>query len=451
MAFNFLQSRIEKTIKKVRSKGVLNEENISEVLKEIRLILLDSDVNLQVVNEFVEDLKKEALGKIVEQDRTSSQEILKLINDKLVDLFGNATKEWDYKSKSVVMMVGLQGSGKTTTSAKLTNYLMNKQKKYKKPLLVSLDVYRPAAIDQLEILAKKIFVDFFSIRDEKNVQKILKEALEFAKKNDNDLIILDTAGRLQTDKELMDELVQVKKVAKPDEIIFVADSMQGQEIMNVAEAFNNSLKISSFIITKLDSNSKGGAAISIRKKLNVPISFIGTGEKISEFELFHPDRMVSRILGLGDIKTLTEKSLDLGVDENSQERLMRKMLSGTFDLEDLLLSMEQIKKMGSLSSITNMIPGMKISNKQNDFAEDRMKTFTYLINSMTQKEKRNPKLLKYPKRKERVLKGSGRTIQELNELLRHFEKTQKQMKEMGKYIKAGKLPPMSGGGMPPFM
>ena len=287
-------------------------------------------------------------------------------------------------------------------------------------------------------------VDFFSIRDEKNVEKILNAGLELAKKNDNDLIILDTAGRLQTDDQLMKELRIIKKIATPTEIIFVADGMSGQEILNVADEFNKKLKLSSIIITKLDSNTKGGAALSLASYLNLPISFIGTGEKVSNFEVFHPDRMASRILGLGDIKTLTEKAMEVN-DENVNERIMRKMLSGNFDLDDLMLSMAQMNKMGSLSSLSKMLPGMKVSDKQSETADKKMKYFQILISSMTLKEKRNPKLLKHPKRKERILKGSGITIQELNELLRQFERSQKQMKEMAKYIKSGKIPNLNNG------
>ena len=439
MAFNFLQSRVEKTIKKIHSKGVISKENIESFIKELRIILLESDVNLKVANEFIEDLNKEAIGAIVGSDRTTSQKILEITNNKLINLLGGKTQEWNYKSKSIVMLVGLQGSGKTTTAAKLTNFLVSKQKKYKKPLLVGLDVYRPAAIDQLETLSKKIFADFFSIRNEKNVDKILKEAFKFAEKNENDLIILDTAGRLQTDEKLMTELVNIKKIAKPSEIIFVVDSLSGQEILNVAKEFNNKLNLSSFIITKLDSESKGGASLSICYALKLSISFIGVGEKISNLEVFHPDRMASRILGLGDIKTLTEKVAEFS-DENDQERMLRKMMSGTFDLEDLLISMSQMSKIGSLGSVSKMMPGMNISDKMSDVADKKMKHFTVLINSMTGKEKKNPKLLKHPKRKNRILIGSGRNVQELNELLRQFEKSQKQMKEIGKIIKSGKVP-----------
>jgi signal recognition particle subunit SRP54 len=342
------------------------------------------------------------------------------------------------------MMVGLQGSGKTTSTAKLANQLVKKEKA-KKPLLVGLDVYRPAAIDQLETLAKGLKFDFYANRDTKDVSQIANEALAYAKENGNDLILVDTAGRLQTDEDLMSELETIKGIFKPSEIIFVADAMSGQEIANVATEFHNRLKITSSIITKLDSDAKGGAALSIASLLGVKIVYIGTGEKIEDFEHFHPDRMASRLLGLGDIETLTEKAAEI-TDEKKQERMMRKMLSGQFDLDDLMESMKAMSKMGNLSAIGAMMPGLKISDTQAESAENKMYYFEVLINSMTGKEKKNPKLLKHPKRKDRIMKGSGREAKEFNELLRHFEKSQKQMKEMAKHIKAGRMPNMGGGG-----
>jgi signal recognition particle subunit SRP54 len=343
------------------------------------------------------------------------------------------------------MLVGLQGSGKTTSAAKLSNYLSKKKGFYKKPLLVGLDVYRPAAIEQLEKLAKDLNIEFYSEKQTKDVKRILKDAMAYAKFNDNDLIILDTAGRLQTDAELMDELKYIKKEVRPTETIFVADAMSGQELINVAEEFNNQIKLTSAIITKLDSNAKGGAALSLAKKIGVPINFIGTGEKVSDFEQFHPDRMAGRILGLGDIQTLTEKASEFS-NESDNERMMRKMLSGQFDLNDLMESMNQVKKMGSLTSIANMIPGAKINQKQSDAANKKMEYFQFLMDSMTDKEKKNPKLLKHPSRKSRIISGSGRTAQEYNILIRDFDKSQKQMKSMAKMIKSGKMPNMNNGG-----
>lgn len=446
MVFNFMQKRLEKTIRKVQSKGMLNKENIEEILKEVRLILLESDVNLKVANDFIDSIEKKAIGKVVDNDRTSSQEILKIIYDELVNILGKEVKKWNFQARSVVMMVGLQGSGKTTTVAKLANNLFKKEKKYKKPLLVGLDIYRPAAIDQLEILAKKIDVDFYSDRNEKDVAKLAQNALKFADQNNHDLIILDTAGRLQTDQKLMEELQVIKKIFLPTNIIFIADGFSGQEILNVAEEFNNKLKLSSIIVTKMDSNTKGGSIFSLAYALKVPISYLGTGEKIANLEIFYPDRIASRILGLGDIETLTEKAQELG-DEKAQEKMFRKMMAGKFDLDDLLVSMEQLSKMGNLGAITKLLPSFgklrNISEEKINSAQTKLEIYTILINSMTQRERKNPRLLKHQKRKERILKGSGRTAQEYNDLLRQFERMQKQIMQLSKVLKAGKMPDLN--------
>lgn len=342
-------------------------------------------------------------------------------------------------------MVGLQGAGKTTSTAKLTNYLTKKKGFYKKPLLVGLDVYRPAAIEQLEKLAKDNGFEFYSEKEQKDVKKIVREAMGYAKFNGNDLIVLDTAGRLQTDDELMQELVMVKKEATPKEVIFVADGMAGQELINVAEEFNNNIGLTSAIITKLDSEAKGGAALSLSEMLNIKIRFIGTGEKVSDLELFHPNRMASRILGLGDIETLVEKAEEV-VDESANERMMRKMMSGEFDLLDLVESMEQMNKMGSMGALTKLIPGMKqMSAQAEEGAEEKMNTFKVLISSMTRKEKRDPRVLKHPKRAARIVKGSGKTQKDLNVLLRDFDKAKKQMKQMSQALKSGRMPNFGGG------
>jgi len=443
MAFNFIQTRLTKAVKKAASKGQLSEENIKEVIKEIRLVLLESDVNLQVVNDFIKRVTDKALGQIVEMDRTASQTILKIINEELIDVLGGTEKKWNVQTKSIVMMVGLQGSGKTTTSAKLASFLVNKKKFYKKPLLVGLDVYRPAAIDQLEKLAKTLMIDFFSIRETQDVDKIAKEAIKFATKNGNDLIILDTAGRLQTDDKLMKELQSVKKITKPTDIVFVSDALVGQEILNVAKVFDEKLSLTSAIVTKLDSDARGGAVLSLSSAIGLKIMFIGVGEKISNLEIFHPDRQASRMLGMGDIETLTEK-IQENSSEGNQEKMFRKIMSGNYDLDDLMDSMRQMAKMGSLGSVVKMLPGMSISESQIESAEKKMVKFEILINSMTKKERQNPKILKHPKRKERVINGSGRPVQDFNELLRQFDQSKKQMKEMAKYIKMGKMPNMGG-------
>lgn len=444
MAFNFLQNRMTKVVKKASSKGMLSKENIQELLEEIKVTLLEADVNLRVVNDFIKKVEEKAIGQVVGVDRAASQALLKIINKELTKLLGGEAQEWNNKAQSTVMFVGLQGAGKTTTVAKLTSFLMNKKKLYKKPLLVALDVYRPAAIDQLEKLAKTLMVDFYAERGNTNVEKIAKNALKFAKKNDNDLIMVDTAGRLQTDDQLMDELDSVKSIFKPTEIMLVVDAMAGQEILNVAETFNQRLKLHSAIITKLDSDAKGGAALSLAQAVGLKIMFAGVGEKISNLEQFHPDRQAGRLLGLGDIATLTEMAQEVS-KESDQERMMRKIMAGQFDLEDLLDSIKQMAKMGSLGGIAKMLPGMKMNESQITSAESKLANYTVIIGSMTSKEKKNPKILKHPSRKERVIKGSGKTVQDFNNLLRDFEKSQKQMKEMAKYLKMGKMPNMGGG------
>ncbi len=449
MAFNFLEGRMKKAVKKASSKGMLSKENIQEVLDEIKIVLLEADVNLTVANEFINKVSEKAIGQVVDVDRTASQAILKIINEELTNLLGGKVKEWNNQAESTVMFVGLQGAGKTTTVAKLTSFLMNKKKLYKKPLLVALDVYRPAAIDQLEKLAKTLMVDFYCERDSQDVEKIAKNAVKYAKKNDHDLIMVDTAGRLQTDDELMNELESVKSVFKPSEIMLVVDAMAGQEILNVAKTFNDRLKLTSAIITKLDSDAKGGAALSLSQSIGLKIMYIGTGEKISNLEIFHPDRQAGRLLGLGDIETLTEMAQEVS-KESDQERMMRKMMSGQFDLDDLLESISQMAKMGSIGGVAKLLPGVNMKEDQIASAENKLSTFTVLIGSMTSKEKKNPKILKHPSRKERVIKGSGKTVQDFNNLLRDFEKSQKQMKEMAKYIKMGKMPNLGGGGFNSF-
>lgn len=452
MAFNFVEKRLTKVIDNVKSRGTLTEENISVVLKEIRLILLESDVNLKVVKKFIDNVKEKAIGKTTDFDNSASQEIIKIINEELTSILGGEVVDWKAKSGDVVMMVGLQGTGKTTSTAKLTNWLTKKKEFYKKPLLVGLDVYRPAAIEQLEKLAKDNGFDFYSEKAQKDVKKIVNEAIGYAKFNGNDLIVLDTAGRLQTDEALMNELVMVKKETTPKETIFVADGQAGQELINVAEEFHNKIGLTSAIITKLDSEAKGGAAMSLAQVLNLKIRFIGTGEKVGDFEQFYPDRMASRILGLGDIDTLVEKAEEV-IDESSNERMMRKMMSGQFDLLDLIESMEAMNKMGSMGSVMKMIPGMKgMSSKTEEKAEDKMNSFKVLIDSMTIKEKRDPKVLKHPKRAARVVKGSGKTQKELNTLLRDFDKAKKQMKQMSQMLRSGRNPfggeGFNGGGIP---
>lgn len=449
MAFNFLEKRMEKTIDKIKKNSSLSEENIDGFLKEIRLNLLESDVNYQVVNDFIDRVKKESKGRIVDNKSSKSEELLTIIQEQLVTILGKRTSEWKKSSPTIVMMVGLQGSGKTTSTGKISNYLTKTEKMYENPLLVSLDVYRPAAMEQLNKLSDDLGFLFYADRSTKDVASIAKDAMEFAFDMETDLIIFDTAGRIQTDSDLMQELVEVKKIIKPSEIIFVADGLSGQEIINVAKEFDQTIKLTSAMITKLDSNAKGGAALSLASLLKIPIKFIGTGEKVNEIEVFHPDRMASRILGLGDLETLSEKAKKV-TKESDNERMMRKMMSGKFDLDDLLISLEQVAKMGNLRGIASLMPGVKVSESQTDQAEERAYVFKILMSSMTAKERRNPNLVKHPKRRDRILKGSGRTQKELNDLLRAFEKSQKQMKAIAKYVKSGNLPPGALNGMSGF-
>ena len=439
MAFNFLEARMEKTISKIQKSSSIDEKILENFLEEFKIVFLESDINLNVINKLIEEIRNEAKNKIFINKGNKSQEFIDLVQNKLTDILGKATSDWvKRESQTVVMMVGLQGSGKTTTSAKIANYLHNK-KMYNNPLLVSLDVYRPAAMEQLNKLADDLGFMFYAERDSKDVSKITKDAMDFAYDMENDLIIFDTAGRIQTDKQLMNELADVKKIIKPTEIIFVADGMSGQEIINVAKEFDETIKLTSTIITKLDSDAKGGAAISIISLLKIPVKFIGVGEKINDLEIFHPDRMASRILGFGDLETLQEKSKKVS-KESDNERLMRKMMQGKFDLEDLMISLEQVSKMGNLRSVASMLPGVNISKEQSETADNKAKLYRVLIDSMTSKERKNPKLIKHPKRTQRILNGSGRNQKELNELLRQFEKSQKQMKEVLKYVKNGQIP-----------
>lgn len=434
---NIIAKRMSKKI----SSSTIKEEDISELLREIRIVLLDSDVNIFVVKKFINNIKQKTIGQILSPNEKASDFILRTIKEELIEILGFEKKEINTNKKQLkIMMVGLQGSGKTTSSAKLANYF---QKKFnKKSLLVAADIYRPAAIEQLEQLSKDINSDFYK-EDSKNVSNIVKNSLDFANNNDDNLIIVDTAGRLQTNIELMNELVEIKKVLSPDEIILVVDAMSGQDVINVAEEFNKYLKLTGILITKLDSDARAGATLSLTSMLNVPIKFIGTGEKINSLDLFYPDRMADRILGLGDVMTLAEKAADL-VDENQAKNSLQRMLSGKMDLEDLMRQMEQLTKMGSLSGVMKMLPtqfGKNITEEKVEKIEANLKKWKILLSSMTLKERRNPKLFKkQPNRKIRVTKGSGIRIDELNKLLKQWEEGKQKMSEMGKQLQMGKNP-----------
>lgn len=427
---DFIQKRMQKSMDKINKKMSISEEDIVEVLRDVKMSLLEADVNLEIVRAFTKEVKEKALESKIIGKLNQQETFLKIFKDELVKILGQ--KKCEVKLKKVptsIMLIGLQGSGKTTTAAKLSTFLKRK-KICQNPLLVAADVYRPAAREQLKQLAKQIQTDYFTL-DENDAIKIAKKSFDVAYNNKNDFVIIDTAGRLSIDDKLMDELKQIKKHVHPDYIFLVVDAMSGQDVINVAKTFNENLELDGSIITKLDSDARGGAALSISYLLQVPIVFIGVGEKTSNLELFHSDRMADRILGMGDVMSLIEKASE-EVDEKLVKKIGYKMLTGKFDLTDLMNSLEQIKKMGKMKAILRMIPGLanKIDDTKIEEAENKFRIYTILINSMTEQEKKLPKLLKNAERKARILKGSGRSAHEYNMLLTDFERMAKQMKDM---------------------
>ncbi len=440
MAFEGLGDKLGAVFKRLKSRGKLNQNDIKEVMREVRLALLEADVNYKVAKDFVSNVSERCLGAQVMQSLTPAQQVIKIVNEELVSLMGESTAKIKFASKgpTVVMMCGLQGSGKTTHSAKLALHYKNQGKR---PLLVACDIYRPAAIEQLKIVGQKVGVSVFELGQQKPL-KIAKEAIRHAKDHGNDLVILDTAGRLHIDEELMNELKEIKREIEPDEILFVVDSMMGQDAVNVSKAFDEALGIDGVILTKLDGDTRGGAALSIRAVTGKPIKFIGVGEKLGDLEAFHPDRMASRILGMGDMLTLIEKA-QTEFDEKQAEEMEKKLLQNSFDLNDLLAQMSQIKKMGSLSQIIGMLPG---GNKINpDDIDDKALLYTEaLILSMTPKERKKPSIIN-PSRKRRIAAGSGLRVEDVNRLLKQFEQMQKMMKQFNK--KGKRMPSLPGMGM----
>lgn len=427
---DFIQKRMQKSMDKINKKMSISEEDIVEVLRDVKMSLLEADVNLEIVRAFTKEVKEKVLESKIIGKLNQQETFLKIFKDELVKILGQ--KKCEVKLKKVptsIMLIGLQGSGKTTTATKLSTFLKRK-KICQNPLLVAADVYRPAAREQLKQLAKQIQTDYFTL-DENDAIKIAKKSFDVAYNNKNDFVIIDTAGRLSIDDKLMDELKQIKKHVHPDYIFLVVDAMSGQDVINVAKTFNENLELDGSIITKLDSDARGGAALSISYLLQVPIVFIGVGEKTSNLELFHSDRMADRILGMGDVMSLIEKASE-EVDEKLVKKIGYKMLTGKFDLTDLMNSLEQIKKMGKMKAILRMIPGLanKIDDTKIEEAENKFRIYTILINSMTEQEKKLPKLLKNAERKARILKGSGRSAHEYNMLLTDFERMAKQMKDM---------------------
>lgn len=438
MAFDNLASRLQNSIKKIQGNHKLSQENMDEMLREVRLALLEADVNFKVVKEFVANIKEKADGEDILNQLNPGQMVVKIVNDELVHLFGDSLEEIKFKATGItsIMMVGLQGAGKTTTTGKLANFL---RKNYKKrPLLIAADIYRPAAIEQLKTVGKQLDIPVFDMGEE-DPRVIVEKGMLYAKEHNYDLVIIDTTGRLHLDEVLMQELKDIKELVKPDEILLVVDSLTGQDVINVAKSYNDQLNISGAILTKLDGDSRGGAALSIKHVTGVPIKFIGTGEKLDAIDLFYPDRMVSRMLGMGDVLSLIEKAENV-IDEDLAKKSMDKMMDGSFDLEDMLDQMGQVNKLGSLGGLAKMLPGMpKLSDEDEAKASSQLKKTKAIIQSMTPYERKNPNVLK-AKRKQRIAKGSGTSNMEINKVLKQHEQMKKMMKQMSDIMGNGKMP-----------
>jgi signal recognition particle subunit SRP54 len=439
MAFEGLADKLQNTLKKLRGSGKLSEKDIKDAMREVRMALLEADVNFKVAKDFVNKVTEKAVGQEILESLTPGQQVVKVVNDELTQLMGTTQSKLAFSSKppTVFMMVGLQGAGKTTHTGKLGLML---KKQGKNPLFVACDVYRPAAIKQLQVVGQQVGVDVFTLGDQTNPVDIAKAGIEFANKNGKDVVLIDTAGRLHIDEELMDELDHIKKSVRPTEILLVVDSMTGQDAVNVAESFNGKLGIDGVILTKLDGDTRGGAALSVKAVTGKPIKFAGMGEKMEDLEPFYPDRMASRILGMGDVLTLIEKA-QANMDEKKAMELEKKMRTQSFTFEDFLDQLQQMKSMGPLSSILEMIPGMNAGKMKGLQVDDNeMARTEAIIHSMTKKERVNPDIINASRRK-RIAAGSGTTIQDVNKLLKNFEQTKKMMKQfagMEKDMKKGK-------------
>ena len=450
MAFDSLTEKLQNVFKNLRSKGRLTEDDLKAALREVKMALLEADVNFKVVKNFVKSVQERAVGQDVMSGLNPGQMVIKIVNDELVNLMGSETTEIKFQpgsQKTVIMMMGLQGAGKTTTTAKLAGKF---KLKGKKPLLVACDVYRPAAIKQLQINGEKQGVEVFSMGDNQKPANIAKAALEHAEKNGNNVIILDTAGRLHIDEEMMEELQEIKNTVEVHQSILVVDAMTGQDAVNVAENFNEKIGIDGVIVTKLDGDTRGGAALSIKAVTGCPILYVGMGEKLSDLEQFYPDRMASRILGMGDVLSLIEKAGE-EIDEEQARKMTEKLKKSQFDFEDYLESMKQMRKMGGLGSIMNMLPGLggmgglgkgKMPDIDADDAEQKMARVEAIIYSMTIKERQNPDIIT-PQRKRRIAAGAGVDISEVNKMMKQFEQMRKMMKSfpgmMGGKGKKGKF------------
>lgn len=444
MAFQGLAERLQATMQKITGKGKITEQDVKEMMREVRFALIEADVNLKVVKKFVKTVSERAIGQDVMKSLTPGQQVVKIVKDELTELMGGEQNpiQFSRKPPTVIMMVGLQGAGKTTTTGKLATVLRKKHNR--KPLLVAADVYRPAAIQQLETLGKQIDMPVFSLGTDVSPVEIARQAIEHAKEEHHDVVMIDTAGRLHVDENLMQELVDIKELAQPDEIFLVVDAMTGQDAVNVAKSFDDALGVTGVVLTKLDGDTRGGAALSIREVTGKPIKFVGMGEKMDALEPFHPERMASRILGMGDVMSLIEKA-QANVDEEKAKELEDKFMNQTFTLDDFLDQMDQVKKMGPLDELLKMIPGMNkmkgLENAQVD--EKQMGQIEAIIRSMTPEERTFPEKMN-ASRKKRVAAGSGTTISQVNRLLKQFEDMKKMVKQMsgmaGKGKKKMKMP-----------
>ncbi|WP_409227455.1 signal recognition particle protein [Gudongella sp. SC589] len=436
MVFESLSEKLQNALGKLKGKGKISEKDLDAALREVRLALLEADVNFKVVKDFIKKIKERALGAEVLESLTPGQQVIKIVNDELTALMGDKEVKLNMASTppTVILMCGLQGAGKTTTSGKLAN---NLKKQNKRPLLVACDIYRPAAIKQLEVVGEKVGVPVFSMGDKHNPVDIAKAAMEHGKKNGNDVIIIDTAGRLHIDENLMQEITEIKEVTNPDDILLVLDAMTGQDAVNVAQSFNDQLSITGVVLTKLDGDARGGAALSIRAVTDKPIKFVGMGEKLDQLEPFHPDRMSSRILGMGDVLSLIEKAQS-NIDEKKAMELEKKMRTAQFTFDDFLDQLEQMKNMGPLDEILGMIPGMNSKALKGLNVDNReLARIEAIIKSMTKKERDNPDIIDSSRRK-RIATGSGTNVQDVNKLLKQFKETKKMMKKFSDMSKPSK-------------
>ena len=449
MAFENLSSKLQGVFKQLKGKGRLTEKDVKDAMREVKLALLEADVNFKIVKSFINTVTERAIGSDVLDSLTPGQQVIKIVNDELINLMGNTQSKLTFSPKppTVYMMVGLQGAGKTTTSGKLAGLL---RKQGKNPLLVACDVYRPAAIKQLQVVGKNYNIPVFEMGDKLSPVEISKKALEYAAENRNDVILIDTAGRLHINEELMDELKNIKSAVRPQEILLVVDAMTGQDAVTVAESFDSQLGVDGIILTKLDGDARGGAALSVRSVTNKPIKYIGMGEKLEDLEPFYPERMASRILGMGDVLSLIEKAQE-AFDQDQALELQKKMKENDFTLDDFLNQMQQVKKMGPLKDIIGMIPGLNQQIGNIDIDPKALSHIEAIIQSMTKKERTNPSILNGP-RKKRIADGSGRSIAEVNRLIKQFEEFRKMMKQFngGKGMKGMKGMKGLGGMKFPF-